>query len=265
MMGRAGRPQYDRHGVAVIMVHEPKKQFYKRFLYEPFPVESSLPDQVADHFNAEAVAGTIASKQDAVDYLTWTYFFRRLLQNPSYYDLAVGGGRGSRGGGGGRGAGLQAPASQEGVGGGGPERDGFKTYTPLPAPLLLQDTGHESINAFLSNLVEAALAALQDAGGARAAHLHPCPAHPGTAAERAAAGAAVHAAGPAPARRRGAGRCKLAAASWSFARLRQGASSWTRRRGRSALRGWGGLRRSTTCGTPPPPSWARRCAAAAWA
>lgn len=47
MMGRAGRPQYDRHGVAVIMVHEPKKSFYKKFLYEPFPVESSLQDQVA--------------------------------------------------------------------------------------------------------------------------------------------------------------------------------------------------------------------------
>ncbi|CAL8464110.1 g3645 [Coccomyxa elongata] len=87
MMGRAGRPQYDRHGVAVIMVHEPKKSFYKKFLYEPFPVESSLPDQVADHFNAEVVAGTIASKQDAIDYLTWTFFYRRLLQNPSYYNL----------------------------------------------------------------------------------------------------------------------------------------------------------------------------------
>lgn len=46
MMGRAGRPQYDKHGVAVIMVHEPKKNFYKKFLYEPFPVESSLQDQV---------------------------------------------------------------------------------------------------------------------------------------------------------------------------------------------------------------------------
>ncbi|EIE24813.1 Sec63-domain-containing protein [Coccomyxa subellipsoidea C-169] len=87
MMGRAGRPQYDRHGVAVIMVHEPKKSFYKKFLYEPFPVESSLQDQVADHFNAEVVAGTIGSKQDAIDYLTWTFFYRRLLQNPSYYNL----------------------------------------------------------------------------------------------------------------------------------------------------------------------------------
>ena len=38
-------------------VHEPKKSFYKKFLYEPFPVESSLPEQLADHFNAEVVAG----------------------------------------------------------------------------------------------------------------------------------------------------------------------------------------------------------------
>lgn len=87
MMGRAGRPQYDKHGVAVVMVHEPKKSFYKKFIYEPFPVESSLPAQLADHLNAEAAGGTIRSRQDAVDYLTWTFFIRRLLQNPSYYGL----------------------------------------------------------------------------------------------------------------------------------------------------------------------------------
>lgn len=40
MMGRAGRPQFDDQGKAVILVHDIKKHFYKKFLYEPFPVES---------------------------------------------------------------------------------------------------------------------------------------------------------------------------------------------------------------------------------
>ncbi|XP_060805871.1 activating signal cointegrator 1 complex subunit 3 [Amyelois transitella] len=87
MMGRAGRPQYDNEGVAVVLVHDQKKNFYKKFLYEPFPVESSLLEVLADHLNAEIVAGTVQTKQDILDYLTWTYFFRRLLKNPSYYNL----------------------------------------------------------------------------------------------------------------------------------------------------------------------------------
>ena len=73
MMGRAGRPQFDVQGKAVILVQDIKKEFYKKFVYEPFPVESSLPDQLHNHFCAEVVSGTIASKQDAIDYLTWTY------------------------------------------------------------------------------------------------------------------------------------------------------------------------------------------------
>ena len=113
MMGRAGRPQFDKSGVCVIMCHEPKKAFYKKFLYEPFPVESSLAEALPDHFNAEIVKGTIASKQDAVDWVTWTYFFRRLVKNPSYYDL--------------------------------------------------ESVEHEALNAFLSSLVENALAQLEDA------------------------------------------------------------------------------------------------------
>ena len=69
------------------MVHDVKKHFYKKFLYEPFPVESSLLGVLADHLNAEIVATTISTKQEAMDYLTWTYFFRRLLVNPTYYEL----------------------------------------------------------------------------------------------------------------------------------------------------------------------------------
>uniref|UniRef100_A0AAR2JKC4 Activating signal cointegrator 1 complex subunit 3 n=1 Tax=Pygocentrus nattereri TaxID=42514 RepID=A0AAR2JKC4_PYGNA len=111
MMGRAGRPQFDDQGKAVILVHDIKKDFYKKFLYEPFPVESSLLGVLSDHLNAEIAAGTITSKQDAMDYITWTYFFRRLVMNPSYYNL--------------------------------------------------DDTSHETINKFLSNLVERSLRDLE--------------------------------------------------------------------------------------------------------
>ena len=44
----------------------------------------SLLQVLADHLNAEIVAGIITSKQDAMDYVTWTYFFRRLIMNPRY-------------------------------------------------------------------------------------------------------------------------------------------------------------------------------------
>nr|CAB3223427.1 activating signal cointegrator 1 complex subunit 3 [Phallusia mammillata] len=114
MMGRAGRPQYDDKAVAVILVHDVKKAFYKKFLYEPFPVESSLLEVLSDHLNAEIVAGTIANIQEAMDYLTWTYFFRRLLMNPTYYEL--------------------------------------------------QDTDHESVNIFLSKLLEKAITDLRTSG-----------------------------------------------------------------------------------------------------
>merc|ERR1719401_1213599 len=86
MMGRAGRPQFDTEARAVIMVHEPKKNFYRRFIYEPFPVESSLHEQLTDHLNAEIVARTIKTREKAIDDVTWTYFFRRLTANPAYYD-----------------------------------------------------------------------------------------------------------------------------------------------------------------------------------
>ncbi|GMS84025.1 hypothetical protein PENTCL1PPCAC_6200, partial [Pristionchus entomophagus] len=87
MMGRAGRPQFDDSAVAVIYVQDAKKNFYKRFLYEPFPVESSLLPQLANHVNAEINAGTITSRQQVMEYLAGTYLYRRLFVNPNFYGL----------------------------------------------------------------------------------------------------------------------------------------------------------------------------------
>ncbi|KAL7455807.1 hypothetical protein ACHAWC_007346, partial [Mediolabrus comicus] len=85
MMGRAGRPQFDKEGVAVIMCEESKKNFLKKFLYDPFPVESCLGGRMCETINAEISIGTINSLSDAVGYLKWTFYARRVRLNPSYY------------------------------------------------------------------------------------------------------------------------------------------------------------------------------------
>ncbi|KAL4865899.1 hypothetical protein BDV12DRAFT_199669 [Aspergillus spectabilis] len=89
MLGRAGRPQFDTSGIARIFTQDAKKAFYKHFLHTGFPVESTLHKVLDNHLGAEVSAGTITTKQDALDYLTWTFFFRRLHKNPSYYGLEI--------------------------------------------------------------------------------------------------------------------------------------------------------------------------------
>ena len=82
MMGRACRPMIDSSSRCILMCQQTRKDFFKKFLNEALPVESSLPHYLHDHFNAEIVAKTIENKQDAVDWCTWTWFYRRLMQNP---------------------------------------------------------------------------------------------------------------------------------------------------------------------------------------
>jgi antiviral helicase SLH1 len=89
MLGRAGRPQFDTSGIARIFTQDSKKAFYKHFLHTGFPVESSLHNVLDNHLGAEVSAETVATRQDALDYLTWTFFFRRLHKNPSYYGLEI--------------------------------------------------------------------------------------------------------------------------------------------------------------------------------
>lgn len=87
MMGRAGRPAFDTSGIAMVFTKESKKTFYKHFLNVGFPVESSLHKVMDNHIGAEISSGTIKSRQDAMDFLTWTFLYRRAHHNPTYYGI----------------------------------------------------------------------------------------------------------------------------------------------------------------------------------
>ncbi|KAL6142963.1 hypothetical protein ACLB2K_061238 [Fragaria x ananassa] len=87
MIGHACRPKKDDSGKCVILCYAPRKEYYKKFLYEALPVESHLHHYLHDNINAEVVAQVIGNHEGALNYLTWTFFYRRLIQNPNYYNL----------------------------------------------------------------------------------------------------------------------------------------------------------------------------------
>lgn len=87
MFGKASRPLEDKTSRGVLMVPSVKREYYKKFLNEALPIESHLQAYLHDAFVTEISTKIIASTQDAVDWATYTYFYRRLLANPSYYGL----------------------------------------------------------------------------------------------------------------------------------------------------------------------------------
>lgn len=88
MFGKASRPGQDKVGRGVLMVPAVKRDYYKKFLSEALPVESHLQSYLHDAFVTETSTRTIASTQDAMDWMTYSYFYRRLLANPSFYGLS---------------------------------------------------------------------------------------------------------------------------------------------------------------------------------
>jgi len=62
----------------------PMQSFYTHVLFEPLPLESQLDQGIHDLLNSEIATRIITSKQDAVEYLTHSLFYRRLTANPLY-------------------------------------------------------------------------------------------------------------------------------------------------------------------------------------
>lgn len=89
IFGRAGRPQYDTHGDAVVITTMDQLPHYLRLLSHGIPIESALVKSLSDHLNAEIVSGTISNLQEACEWLSYTYLFVRLRKNPLAYGMTL--------------------------------------------------------------------------------------------------------------------------------------------------------------------------------
>jgi ATP-dependent DNA helicase HFM1/MER3 len=87
MIGRAGRPQFDDTGLAVILTRSDKRSKYENLISGNEALESRLHDQLSEHFNAEIGLGTIVNLDSAISWLKSTFFYVRCWTNPSYYGL----------------------------------------------------------------------------------------------------------------------------------------------------------------------------------
>jgi ATP-dependent DNA helicase HFM1/MER3 len=89
MIGRAGRPQFDSTGVAVILTRSDKRAKYENIVAGKDPLESRLHLQLAEYLNSEIGLGTIFDMESAKKWLRSTFFHVRCRANPSFYGLSA--------------------------------------------------------------------------------------------------------------------------------------------------------------------------------
>jgi pre-mRNA-splicing helicase BRR2 len=75
MFGRAGRPQFDTFGEGLIVTNHSELQYYLSLLNQQLPIESQFVSKLADNLNAEIVLGTVRNRDEAVDWLGYTYLY----------------------------------------------------------------------------------------------------------------------------------------------------------------------------------------------
>ncbi|KAA1469394.1 P-loop containing nucleoside triphosphate hydrolase protein [Dentipellis sp. KUC8613] len=87
MMGRAGRPQFDKEGVAIIMCESELENKYKQLSEGRTLLESSLHRNLPEHLNSEVGLGTITDMESAKEWLHNSFLFRRIQKNPAHYAI----------------------------------------------------------------------------------------------------------------------------------------------------------------------------------
>lgn len=89
MIGRAGRPQFDVCGKAVIITRESVASHYLELASGQKPVESHMHKQMSEHLNAEVALGTITDIGSALTWLKYSFLIVRVQKEPAKYGLSI--------------------------------------------------------------------------------------------------------------------------------------------------------------------------------
>eukprot|EP00898_Chlorokybus_atmophyticus_P002457 jgi/Chlat1/3211/Chrsp22S03497 len=87
MIGRAGRPQFDDCGTAVIMTHQHMVNRYRNLTAGAEAVESQLATCLAEHLNAEIVLRTVLDVGAAIGWLKSSFLYVRIKKNSKHYQI----------------------------------------------------------------------------------------------------------------------------------------------------------------------------------
>lgn len=85
MIGRAGRPPFEKDGCAVILTDSLMQTSYENLIHGADRLESCLHLELIEHLAAEISLSTVFSNESAVTWLQNTFFYVRFKKNPSAY------------------------------------------------------------------------------------------------------------------------------------------------------------------------------------
>nr|CAH8838569.1 unnamed protein product [Trichobilharzia regenti] len=89
MVGRAGRPQFDDEGIAIIMTSSNLKMHYTTLLNTFDEINSCLKPRLLHHLLCEIILRTVYDSNSILNWIKNTFFYVRLKKFPQIYGLPV--------------------------------------------------------------------------------------------------------------------------------------------------------------------------------
>ncbi|KDN42996.1 P-loop containing nucleoside triphosphate hydrolase protein [Tilletiaria anomala UBC 951] len=85
MLGRAGRPEFDNEGCAVIMCDSQLKEKYSNLASGDTTIESHLGEELKEHLNSEIGLHGFSTSDALLRWIKATFYYVRLRKNPERY------------------------------------------------------------------------------------------------------------------------------------------------------------------------------------